>query len=65
MIVLVEGIIVLSNCSLFLIFHIWESIVIVNVCISFIVLGGNDNAEIVSVVVVRIFFSIRFLYFWK
>ena len=52
----------LSNCSLFLVFHIWESIVIVNVSISFLVLGGSDNAEIVNMCCNGVYsFCIRFL----
>ena len=47
-IVLVGGIVVLSNCSLFLVFRIWESIAIVNVSTTFLVLGGHDNAKIVN-----------------
>ena len=49
MIVILGGIIALSNCSLCLVFHIWQSIVVVNVRTNFVVLSGNDKAEIVNV----------------
>ena len=48
-IVLVVGMIVLSNCSLFLVFQIWVGIVTVNVKTSFFVLDGSDNADIVNI----------------
>ena len=47
MIVLVVGIIVLSNFSLFL-FYIWLSVIIVSVKTNFFVLGGSNKAEIVN-----------------
>ena len=39
------GIVVPSNCSLFLVFHISVSIVVVSVRTSFLVFGGNDIAD--------------------
>ena len=38
MITLVAGMIVSSNCSLFLVFHMWVSIVVVSVRVSFLFL---------------------------
>ena len=55
LLVLVGVIIMLSNCSLFLVFHIWESIVVVNVTISFLVLG--QRLLICAVVVCSLFVS--------
>ena len=43
------GIIVLSSCSLFLVFQIWVIIVTVNVKTSFLVLKGSNNADIVNI----------------
>ena len=48
-IALVVGIIVLTNCSLFLVFHVWVSIVTVNVRTSFLVLGDSDNPDNVNI----------------
>ena len=47
MITLVAGMIVLLNCSLFLVFHVWDSIVVVSVRVSFFVFGGRDKDDIV------------------
>ena len=49
MITLVAGMIVSSNCSLFLVFHRWVSIVVVIVRDSFFVFGGSDKDDIVSI----------------
>ena len=49
MITLVVGMIVLSNCSLFLVFHMWVSIVVVSVSVSFFVFGGSDKGDIVRI----------------
>ena len=43
MITLVAGMIVSSNCSLFLVFHKWVSIVVVSVRVSFFVFGVSDK----------------------
>ena len=48
-IVLVASIIVLSNCNMFLVFHICVSIVTVKVSINFLVLDGKEIADIVSI----------------
>ena len=72
-IVLVVVMIVLSYYGLFLVFHIWVSIAMVNVRTSFLVLGGSDNADIVNICcndvysfLVRFFnsfaFSIKMIY---
>ena len=61
MIVILGGIIALSNCSLCLVFHIWQSIVVVNVRTNFVVLSGNDKAEIVNVLQRGVFFLILFV----
>ena len=45
-IVFVVDIIVSSNCSLFLVFHICVSIVVVSVRTSFLVFGSNDIADV-------------------
>ena len=42
-ITLVAGMIVSSNCSLFLVFHMWVSIVVVSVRVSFFDFGGSDK----------------------
>ena len=42
-----SGMIVASNCSLFLVFHMWVSIVVVSVRVSFFVFGGSDKEHIV------------------
>ena len=47
MITLVAGMIVSSNCSLFLVFHMRVSIVVVSV--SFFVFGGGDKGDIVRI----------------
>ena len=47
-ILLVVGIMVSSNCSRFLVFRMWVSIVAVNVNTNFFVFGGNDKADLVS-----------------
>ena len=47
MITVVTGMIVLSSCSLFLIFHMWVSIVIVSARVSFFVFGVSDKDDIV------------------
>ena len=49
MITLVAGMIVSSNCSLFLVFHMWVSIVVVSVIVSFFVFGGCDKDDIVRI----------------
>ena len=41
--------IVSSNCSLFLVFHMWVSIVVVSVRVSFFVFGGSDKDVIVRI----------------
>ena len=46
MITLIAGMIVSSNCSLFLVFH-WVRIVIVSFRIGFFVFGGSDKDDIV------------------
>ena len=48
-ITLVAGMIVSPNCSLFLVFHVWVSIVVVSVRGSFFVFGGSDKDYIVSI----------------
>ena len=61
----------LSNCSLFFVFYIWESIVIVNVTISFLVLGQRllICAVVVCILFVSDFYNFfgndsRFFYFF-
>ena len=49
MITLVAGMIVSSSCSLFLVFHIWVSIVVVSLRISFFVFCGSDKDDIVRI----------------
>ena len=49
MITLVAGMIVTSNCGLFLVFHMWVSIVVVSVRVSFFVFGGSDKDDIVRI----------------
>ena len=49
MITLVAGMIVSSNCSLFLVFHMWVSIVVVSVRNSFFVFSGSDKDDIVRI----------------
>ena len=46
-IMLVAGMIASSNCSLFLDFHMWVSIVSVSVRVNFFVFGGSDKDDIV------------------
>ena len=59
MIVLVSGIIVLPNCSLFLVFYIWLSNVMVN---NFLILGGSYRTEIVNICCNSVYsFSVRLL----
>ena len=48
-ITLVAGIIVSSNCSLFLVFHMWVSIAVVSVRVSFFVFGGSGKDDIVRI----------------
>ena len=48
-IVFVVGIIVSSNCSRFLVFQIYVSIVMVSVSKSVFVFGDNDKADIVRI----------------
>ena len=48
-ITLVAGMIVSSNCSLFLVFHMWVSIVVFSVRVSFFVFGGSDKDNIVRI----------------
>ena len=45
MITLVAGMIISPNCSLFLVFHMWVSIVVVSVRVSFFVFGGSDKDD--------------------
>ena len=42
-ITLVAGMIVSSNCSLFLVFHMWVSIVVVSIRVSFFIFGDSDS----------------------
>ena len=49
MITLVVWMIISSNCSLFLVFHMWVSIVVVRVRVSFFVFGGSDKDDIVRI----------------
>ena len=49
MITLVAGMIVSSNCSLFHVFHMWVSILVVSVRVSFFVFGGSDKDDIVRI----------------
>ena len=37
--------IISPNCSLFLVFHMWVSIVVVSVRVSFFVFGGSDKDD--------------------
>ena len=48
-ITLVAGMIVTSNCSLFIVFHMWVNIVVVSVRVSFFVFGGSDKDDIVRI----------------
>ena len=48
MITLVAGMILSSNCSLF-VFHMWVSIVVVIVRVGFFVFGGSDKDDIVRI----------------
>ena len=48
-ITLVAGIIVSSNCSLFLVFHMWVSIAVVSVRVSFFVFGVSGKDDIVRI----------------
>ena len=71
LLVLVGVVIMLSNCSLFFVFYIWESIVIVNVTISFLVLGQRllICAMVVCILFVSDFYNFfgndsRFFYFF-
>ena len=48
-ITLVADMIVPSSFSLFLVFHMWFSIVVVSVRVSLFVFGGSDNDETVRV----------------
>ena len=46
---LVAGMIASSNCSLLLVFHMWVSIVVVSVRVTFFVFGGSDKDDIVRI----------------
>ena len=46
---LAAGMIVSSNCSLFLVFHMWVGIVVASVRASFFVFGGSDKDDIVRI----------------
>ena len=46
---LVARMIVSSNWSLFLVFHMWISIVVVSVRVCFFVFGGSDKDDIVRI----------------
>ena len=48
-ITLVVGMIISSNCSLFLVFDMWVSIVAVSVTVSFFGFGGSDKDDIVRI----------------
>ena len=62
MITLVAGIIVSSNCSLFLVFNMWVSIVVVSVRGSFFVFGGSGKDDIVRICCNDVFcFCVRVL----
>ena len=50
MVTLVAGTIVSSNCSLFLVFLMWVSIVAVRVRVSFLVFGVSDKDDILGYV---------------
>ena len=50
MVTLVAGMIVSSNCSLFLVFLMWVSIVVVKVRVSFFVFGVSDKDDILGYV---------------
>ena len=57
-ITLVAGMIVSTNCSLFLVFHMWVSIVVVSVRVSFF--GGSDKDDIVRICCIGAFcFCVR------
>ena len=61
-IVFVVGIIVLSNCSRFLVFQIYVSIVMVSVSKIFFVLDDNDKVDIVKICCNGVYsFCVRFL----
>ena len=49
MVVLVVGMIVLWDCGLFLVFHVWVGIVVVGVGIGFFVFGGSGGGGVVWV----------------
>ena len=49
MITLVVWMIISSNFSLFLVFHMWVSIVVISVRVSFFVFGGSDKDDIVRI----------------
>ena len=49
MITVVAGMIISSSCSLFLIFHMWVSIVVVSARVSFFVFGVSDKDDIVRI----------------
>ena len=55
MITLVAGTIVSSNCSLFLVFHMWVSIAVVSVRVSFFVFGVSEKDDILGYVVMVYF----------
>ena len=62
LIVFVVGMMVSSNCSRFLVFHICVSIVVVSVSTSFLAFGGNDLADMVRICCTDVYsFCIRFL----
>ena len=49
MITLVSGMIVSSNGSLFLVFHVWVSIVVDTVGVHLFVFGGSDKDDIIRI----------------
>ena len=62
--VLVVSMIVLLNCSLFLVLHIWVGIAMVKVNIIFLVLDGSDNADVVNMCCNDVYyFLVTSLYF--
>ena len=48
-ITLVAAMIVSSNCSFFLVFHMWVSIVVVSVRVSFFVFGASHKGNIARI----------------
>ena len=47
--VLVAGMIVSLKCSLFLVFHMWVSVVVISVRVSFFVFGCSDKDDVVRI----------------